>query len=401
MPAGYQITQHYAPFATDGRLTLSKEDVHVRIKQLQLEQDTGKSTFDPRNRVSEIDLNRAGTGLMEIVSEPDMRSPEEAADYVRTLQALLRSVGSSDGNMEQGSLRCDVNVSVNRQGAPLGTRCEIKNLNSVKFMMIAIVSEVHRHIDLLEQGLAVPQETRGFNEDRAETYSLRSKEDAPDYRYMPDPNLPPLLLNEAYVTEICQSMPELPQAARARLLALGLSRRDVDVLMDIDSGREITFDGQRSGGALAYFDQVAQRRDPRLVVNWITHELLGQLASRRETFSENSISVEQMGGLIDLLHNKKITGTSGKSLMRHILATRTTTMPSTLAQELSLLASPADDSNLEAWCAEAIAALPEEADAARRGNANVVNKIVGRVMKASRGTANAQSVKAMLLKLLH
>ncbi|CCM01738.1 uncharacterized protein FIBRA_03804 [Fibroporia radiculosa] len=405
LPAGYQITQYYAPLATSGGLRLENREKYVRIKQIQLEQDTGKSTFDSREGISAIDLNRAGTGLMEIVSEPDLRSPEDAGEYVRTLQALVRSIGSSDGNMEQGSLRCDVNVSVNRHGAPHGTRCEIKNLNSVKFMMVAITSEVRRQIDLLESGRAVAQETRGFNEDKAETYSLRSKEDAPDYRYMPDPNLPPLLIDEAYVEKMRNEMPELPDATRARLQALGLSRRDTDVLMEVDSGREVRFDGEVGRGAVAYFDQISQGRDPKVVVNWITHELLGQLAFRRETFSDNHISAEQLGDLIDIVQQGRLTGyvtpgTSGKTLLRHMLDHCSEEMPSKLAEKFSLLAVSSDDSALERWCAEAIAALPQEADAVRRGNDKVINKIVGRVMKSSRGTANAQAVRAILLKML-
>ncbi|KAJ8472672.1 hypothetical protein ONZ51_g8362 [Trametes cubensis] len=420
LPSGYQITQQYAPIARNGCLVLEKDDVAVRIKQIQLEQDTGKSTFLPRNRLTAIDLNRAGTGLMEIVSEPDMRSPEEAGSYVRALQAVLRSVGSSDGNMEQGSLRCDVNVSVNRVGGPPGTRCEIKNLNSVKNMMVAITCEAFRQMALLDQGIPVTQETRGFDEEKAETYSLRSKEDAPDYRYMPDPNIPPLLIDKGYIDAIRRKMPELPTATRARLLDQGLSERDVDVLMDVDSGREVGFDGELGRGAVAYFDQVSRGRDPKAAVNWITHELLGQLAFRNETFTDNPISVEQMGELIDLVQNGKVTGpqsirlrgpggdidhvsatgTSGKTILRHILSTRTPDLPSTIAEELQLLTVSDDGASLEKWCRDAIAALPEEAEVVRRGNVKVVNKIMGHVMKASRGTAKAQDVRAMLLKLL-
>ncbi|RPD66881.1 Glutamyl-tRNA amidotransferase B subunit [Lentinus tigrinus ALCF2SS1-7] len=400
LPSGYQITQQYAPIARNGCLALEREGISVRVKQVQLEQDTGKSTFLPRNRITAIDLNRAGMPLMEIVSEPDMRSPEEAGSYVRTLQALLRSVGSSDGNMEQGSLRCDVNVSVNRKGEPPGTRCEIKNLNSVKFMMVAIACEAFRQISLLERGLPVPQETRGFNEERAETYSLRSKEDAPDYRYMPDPNIPPLLIDSTFIDAIRQHMPELPDATRGRLLAQGLSQRDVEVLMDVDSGREVGFDGQLGHGAVAYFDDVARGRDPKVVVNWITHELLGQLAFRDETFKENPMSVAQMGDLIDLVQTGKVTGTSGKTILRHILTNRTADSPSKIADDLKLLAATDDGASLEKWCQEAIAALPEQADVVRRGNLKVVNKIMGHVMKTSRGTAKAQDVRAMLLKLL-
>ncbi|EIW61602.1 Glutamyl-tRNA-Gln amidotransferase B subunit [Trametes versicolor FP-101664 SS1] len=400
LPSGYQITQQYAPIARNGHLRLEKDDIAVRIKQVQLEQDTGKSTFVPRNKLTAIDLNRAGMPLMEIVSEPDMRSPEEAANYVRTLQALLRSVGSSDGNMEQGSLRCDVNVSVNRIGRPPGTRCEIKNLNSVKNMTVAITCEAFRQIALLDRGAPVLQETRGFDEEKAETYALRSKEDAPDYRYMPDPNIPPLLLHKNYIDDIRGKMPELPDATRDRLLSQGLSERDVEVLMDVDSGREVGFDGELGRGAVAYFDEVSRSRDPKAVVNWITHELLGQLAFRHETFKQNPISAEQMGDLVDLVQSQKVTGTSGKTILRHMLSTHTPDLPSKIARDLQLVAVSDDGASLEGWCRDAIAALPAEADAVRRGNPNVVNKIMGHVMKASRGTAKAQDARTMLLKLL-
>ncbi|KAJ8593154.1 Glutamyl-tRNA amidotransferase B subunit [Rhizopogon salebrosus TDB-379] len=401
LPAGYQITQRYSPLAKGGYLKLSKGNIAVGITQIQLEQDTAKSTLDGLRQTSLIDLNRAGSGLMEIVSEPDMRSPEEAADYVRTLQAVLRAVGSSDGNMEQGSFRCDVNVSVNRLGEPYGTRCEIKNLNSVKFMMVAITSEVFRHIELLESGCPVPQETRGFDENKAETFRLRSKEDSPDYRYMPDPNIPPLLISEEYIKAVQKSMPELPDVTRARLVNLGLSGRDADVLMAVDSGREVGFDGELGKGAVAYFDALSQRRDPKVVVNWMTHELLGQLAARDETFSDNPVSVAQLGELIDLVQDGKITGTSGKSLLKYIIANRSSAAPSVLAQELSLEAVSGDDNGaIQSWCAEAIEALPEEANAVRRGNPRVLNKLVGKVMQLSRGRADAQNARVVLETML-
>lgn len=400
LPAGYQITQRYEPLAKGGYLKLPETGVVVGIEQIQLEQDTGKSSFESRRRLSAIDLNRAGTGLMEIVSNPDMRSPEEAGEYVRTLQALLRSVGSSDGNMEQGSLRCDVNVSVNRPGDKPGTRCEIKNLNSVKFTMVAIGSEVSRQISLIESGQPVSQETRGFNEDTGETYRLRGKEDAPDYRYMPDPNLPPLLLEHSFVDGIRAKMPELPDEVRSRLQAQGLSQRDVDVLMAVDSGREVGLDGALGQGAIAYFDALSKNRDPKTVVNWMTHELLGQLALRRETFKENPVSVERMGNLIDLLQSGMITGTSGKTLLRHMLDHGSDKMPVEIAQELSLIALSEGEDLLEKMCSEAVIALPAEADAVRRGNPQVLNKLVGWVMKSSRGRADAQAVRASLKKML-
>lgn len=400
LPAGYQITQHYAPLATGGHLQLPEHKRTVRIKQIQLEQDTGKSTFDTRKRLSTIDLNRAGTGLMEIVSEPDLRSPEEAGEYVRTLQALLRAIGSSDGNMEQGSLRCDVNVSVNRLGEPNGTRCEIKNLNSVKFMMVAVCSEVYRQIELLESGSSVPQETRGFNEERAQTYSLRSKEDAPDYRYMPDPNLPPLLLTETYVDSIRRNMPDLPAVIKSRLVSKGVTERDADVLMTMDVGKEVGYDGDIGRGAVAYFEEIAHGRDAKSVVNWITHELLGQLSTQRATFKENPVSAQQMGELIDLVQNKFLTGTSAKTVLRTIIVERTADTPLAIAQRLTLLSVPQDASSLEGWCQAAIDSNPEQAAAIRKGNLNVLNKLLGHVMKVSKGRANAQEARATLQRLL-
>ncbi|EKM59499.1 uncharacterized protein PHACADRAFT_114333 [Phanerochaete carnosa HHB-10118-sp] len=406
LPSGYQITQHYAPFATSGHLHLSKSDLSVRIKQLQLEQDTGKSMTDRRRRVTSIDLNRAGAGLMEIVSEPDIRSPEEAADYVRTLQTLLRAMGSSDGNMEAGSLRCDVNVSVGRLGGPFGTRCEIKNLNSVRFMIIAIAHETHRQIALLEAGKEVAQETRGFDEDKAETYSLRSKEDAPDYRYMPDPNLPPLLLNEAFVSRIRRGIPPLPASTRARLLSLGLSERDVDVLITIDANVDINYDGEARCGAVAYFDEVSQGRNPKVVINWMTNELLGQLTLRHDQqssahpFQSNPVSVAQFGELIDLVDSRKITGPAGKTIIRHIITNSSGAMPSALAAELLLLVGDNTETSLKKWCEAAIQALPQEAEVVRKGNKNVVNKLVGHVMKSSRGAADAKAARSMLEDIL-
>ncbi|KAJ8516463.1 hypothetical protein ONZ45_g6245 [Pleurotus djamor] len=338
-----------APIALGGYLTLP-DSISVRIKQLQLEQDTAKSTYDPRARQTLVDLNRAGMGLMEIVSEPDMRSPEEAGMYVRALQSLLRTVGASDGNMEQGSLRCDVNVSVNRPGAPLGTRCEIKNLNSVRFMMAAITHEIHRHISILSESpsAAVPQETRGFSENTFETFKLRSKEDAPDYRYMPDMNLGTLLLSEAQINAIRSSMPELPDVTRSRLQEqYNLSPRDTEILLNLDAEKEVPFDGGNGtsvAGAVSYFESICQGhdsakpRDPRIVINWIIHELLGQLATRREAFTVNRVPPGWLGELIDLVQENVVTRTAGKSLLKEILKNPTAESPKALALRLDLLA---------------------------------------------------------------
>ncbi|KAG6861985.1 hypothetical protein C0995_009169 [Termitomyces sp. Mi166 len=430
LPSGYQITQQYAPIALGGKLSINLPDAacfDVRIKQLQLEQDTAKSTFHPRTQTSHLDLNRTGTALMEIVSEPDLRSPEEAGAYVRTLQAVLRAVGASDGNMEQGSLRCDVNISVNRVGRPPGTRCEIKNLNSVRFIMAAITHEIHRQRAILESApdtdtASVPQETRGFDEHRFETYKLRSKEDAPDYRYMPDPNLGQLVLSKERIQAIRDTLPELPWETHKRLKTdYGLSERDIEVLLRVDSGREVQYDGKNSGSnpsAVAYFDRLCAghgskegaRRDPKVVVNWITHELLGQLSARKENFKDNHLSAEQMGELIDMVQEKTITGTSGKLLLRHMLANGSQTSTRQIAMELQLISFQASgptscgtssfSPDLRTVCADAITALPEETDAVRKGRKNVLNKIVGRVMKDTRGRADAQAAKALLEKMI-
>ncbi|KAF8961095.1 Glutamyl-tRNA amidotransferase B subunit [Flammula alnicola] len=427
LPSGYQITQQYSPLATSGELqieTPNSAPIKVRIKQIQLEQDTAKSTFNPRTMTSRIDLNRAGTGLMEIVSEPDLRSPEEAGAYVRTLQSVLRAMGSSDGNMEQGSLRCDVNVSVNRKGDPPGTRCEIKNLNSVRFMMAAITHEIKRQSEFLlaNPGQAVPQETRGFNEDTFETFRLRSKEDAPDYRYMPDPNLGVLVLSQGRIDEIKHKLPALPWETRSRLLEryplLKAKETSLDVLLHVDNGREVGFDGEDSGGAVDYFERLCQGgketpRNPSVVLNWVTHELLGQLATRKETFGDNSLTPDQFGELIDLVQDKIITGTSGKFLLRHMLAKPSPRSPREIATELQLIAlnssssssmsSTSDGSTaseLEVLCKSAISDLPSEVAAVRSGNKNVLNKIVGHVMKKSRGRADAVAVRTLVEKIV-
>ncbi|KAI0032932.1 Glutamyl-tRNA amidotransferase B subunit [Vararia minispora EC-137] len=405
LPAGYQITQRYNPFSKGGYLNLTQSGVSVRIEQIQLEQDTAKTAFDARRRVLSIDLNRAGSGLMEIVSKPDMRSPEEAGDYVRSLQAILRAVGSSDGNMEQGSLRCDVNVSVNRPGRPPGTRCEIKNLNSIKYMMIAISAEVFRHISLLERGETVPQETRGFHEDSHETFKLRSKENSPDYRYMPDPNIPPLVLCSEYIERIRGSMPELPAKTRIRLIKCGLSDRDVDVLMIVDSQKEVGFDGKTGGGIIAYFDELTKENDAKIVVNWdltlslrLTHELLGQLTRRGRMFQQNTIPATQMGELIQMVQSGSMTGDSGKELLRFLLDNPSDKPAHQLADELALLTL--QDSALQILCRDVVSSSPTEVKLIRKGNMKIINKLVGKVMKKSRGRADAQATLAVLEGLI-
>ncbi|KAF9534608.1 glutamyl-tRNA amidotransferase [Crepidotus variabilis] len=477
LASGYQITQQYAPLAKNGELELEIPNlppIKVRIKQIQLEQDTAKSTFNSRTQTSNIDLNRAGTGLMEIVSEPDLRSPEEAGIYVRSLQAILRAMGTSDGNMEQGSLRCDVNVSVNKKGEPPGTRCEIKNLNSVKFMMAAITHEVHRQQDFLQTnpGLSVPQETRGFNENTFETFHLRSKEDAPDYRYMPDPNLGALVVSQSRIQDIRDTLPLLPAQRRAYLLrkypALQMKEQSLDVLLKVDNTRDIGFDGEDARGAVEYFEVLCQgqdipsrrdvhanTRDPVFVLNWLTHDLLGQLAAHGQTFSSNPLTPYQFGEILDLVKDRQITGTSAKYLLRYMLAnpsgdnaidtatkldfinpvsvsssslSSTSTLPSSSSHEVpsdlaledpstqntsssvinsSFTSSSAPRTSnvppeVQAFCHQAISELPNEVEVLRTGKSKgVLNKIVGFVMKKSRGRADAIAVKGVLEKLIY
>src|SRR5438094_2971930 len=268
LPAGYQISQYELPVVGHGRITLDMPDGSIRdigITRLHLEQDAGKSLHDQHPAQTYVDLNRAGIALMEIVSEPDLRSAEEAGIYVRKLRSILRYLGTCDGNMEQGSLRCDCNVSVRRPGDPLGTRCEIKNLNSVRFVMQAIEYEARRQIELIEEGGTVEQQTRLFDSDRGETRPMRSKEHAHDYRYFPDPDLLPLVLDPAWIEELRAQLPELPDAKKARFVTeYGIRPEDAGVLVAERATAE-------------YFEKAADGRDPKAAAYWVIGDLFGAL----------------------------------------------------------------------------------------------------------------------------
>ncbi|KAJ3573020.1 hypothetical protein NP233_g2699 [Leucocoprinus birnbaumii] len=431
LPSGYQITQQYVPLAKNGTLHISQPDgsrTPIRIKQVQLEQDTAKSTFVPYKRESWIDLNRAGTGLMEIVSEADLRSPEEAAEYVLALQAILRAVGSSDGNMEDGSLRCDVNVSINPTGGPTGsgTRCEIKNLNSVKFMTAAIRHEIQRQSAILVSSpdARIEQETRGFNEDTFETFRLRSKEDAPDYRYMPDPNLGVLRLSKDRIEHVRSTLPELPWQTRKRLEEVyKLSERDIDVLLGIDSGREVQFDGEKARGAVKYFEVAVEGQglvphgkplDPKVVMDWI-QKLGGLLAKENIPFRSNPITAEQLGELVYLLQTDAITPTSARRLLRHMVKDPTTAKTSFVAKEgdyytfsssldrnstSAVSQETSDKDPLTVLCEKVVAERSEEVGKYRKGQKNVLNVIVGAVMKESKGRVDGKKARLILQQLM-
>ncbi|KAJ7579223.1 glutamyl-tRNA amidotransferase [Mycena floridula] len=417
LPAGYQITQRYSPFASNGSLALTKLQKSVRIQQIQLEQDTAKSTFHRQTNSSHIDLDRAGTGLLEIVTEPDIQSPEEAADYVRTLQAVLRATGVSDGNMEAGSLRCDVNVSINRPGESPGTRCEIKNLNSVRYMVGAIKHEISRQGEILNSSssASVPQETRGFDPLRWETFKLRSKDDAPDYRYMPDANLGTLFITEDQIQHAREELPALPVETRNRLITVygpeGVTANDVDILLGLVSEGDIGFDGEAQSdhiNVIDYFETLCKGgRKPKVVINWIIHSLQGELSSL-DQFVEYP-PLEVLGELIDLVEEEAVTRTSGRLLLRHILvnpSSRTTVRD--LAEEMQLMSLSSDSKASEASkqqdihliCYKAIEALPSEVAAIRAGNRNVINKVIGWVIKETRGRADANLIRKFIEELV-
>src|SRR5437764_544744 len=292
LPAGYQISQYELPIVGHGKITLDLPDGSTRavgITRLHLEQDAGKSLHDQHPTQTYVDLNRAGVGLMEIVSEPDLRGAEEAGIYVRKLRSILRYLGTCDGNMEEGSLRCDCNVSVRRPGEPLGTRCEIKNLNSVRFVMQAIEVEARRQIELIEAGGAVEQQTRLFDSNRGETRPMRSKEHAHDYRYFPDPDLLPLFLDDAWIAELRARLPELPDAKKARFVAeSGLRPEDADVLVAERATAE-------------YFERVARGRDPKAAAYWVIGDLFGALNKKGLDIARSPVMPGQLGGLLDLV----------------------------------------------------------------------------------------------------
>ncbi|WWC90442.1 aspartyl/glutamyl-tRNA(Asn/Gln) amidotransferase, B subunit [Kwoniella dendrophila CBS 6074] len=418
IPASYQITQHYNPLARHGKIQIFEGDNKVErtfdvgIHQLQIEQDTAKSQNVGDNTL--VDLNRAGTGLMEIVTEPDMRSAEEAGAFVRKLQGLLRRLGSGDGDMEKGNLRVDVNVSVRRFGAPFGTRCEIKNINSVRFLQAAIESERRRHIKHYLESPSIPikQETRGLNELTLETFPLRSKEEAMDYRYMPDSNLPAIVIDQGYLQKLTHELPEMPWDVVKRLTnTYSVQKRDVETLIGLDE--------YHARGIRYYEDVVAgDKKIAKKAMNWIVHELLGQIGKTSLSWSPDIIPSGLMREMIILVEEGKITGTTGKSIIKHILSTTTSSSTKNNQEEmqiediLSMLgieitegkhsssSSSEDDTIIKELCEKAIRNQPKSVSDYKKGNEKVIMRLIGEVMKLSKGTANATKVKEELIELL-
>ena len=394
LPQGYQISQLYHPLVGEGEVLVEMGPGvarRVRIERIHVEQDAGKSIHDMDPNMSFVDLNRTGVALMEIVSRPDIRGPEEAAAYVVKLRQILRYLGTCDGNMQNGNLRADVNVSVCRPGqyekyqesqdfAHLGTRCEIKNMNSMRFIQQAIDYEARRQIAILEDGGEVHQETRLYDPDKGETRSMRSKEDAHDYRYFPDPDLLPLEIEQGWVDAIAVSMPELPDAKKARFMVdYGLSDYDASVLTaELENA--------------AFFDLVAKGRDGKTAANWVINELFGRLNKEGLSISDSPVSSVQLGGLLDLLADQTISGKIAKDLFE-ILWTEGGD-PAEIVEARGMK-QMTDTGAIEAAVDEIIAANPAQVEKAR-ANPKLTGWFVGQVMKATGGKANPAAVNALV-----
>jgi aspartyl-tRNA(Asn)/glutamyl-tRNA(Gln) amidotransferase subunit B len=388
LPAGYQISQYQQPVVGHGRVVLDMPDRTTRtigITRLHLEQDAGKSLHDQHPTQTYVDLNRAGVALMEIVSEPDLRSAEEAGLYLRKLRSILRYLDTCDGNMEQGSLRCDCNVSVRRPGKPYGTRCEIKNLNSVRFVMQAIEYEARRQIEVLEEGGAIEQETRLFDSARGVTRPMRSKEEAHDYRYFPDPDLLPLVLDPEWVARLRAELPELPDAKKARFVRdLGLSPEDAAVLV---AERETAL----------FFERVAQARDPKAAANWVMGDLFGALNRLAIGIEASPVSADQLGALIDLITNGTISGRLAKEVFAEMVATGAD--PAAIV-ETKGLRQMTDEGAITAAVDRVLAAQVDKVAEYRAGRDRLYAFFVGQVMRATQGKANPALVNELLKKKL-
>ncbi len=374
LPAGYQISQYQHPVVGEGSVTLDLADGRTKdvgIERLHLEQDAGKSLHDQDPRRTFVDLNRAGVPLMEIVSRPDIRSPEEAGAYLRKLRAIMRYLGTCDGNMEQGSLRCDVNVSVRKAGEnTLRTRAEIKNVNSVRFVMQAIEREAERQVELYENGGEVVQETRLYDPGKGETRSMRAKEFAHDYRYFPDPDLLPLRLTPEYVERIRATLPELPDQRKLRFMeTYGLNTEDASVLVAEKEAAE-------------YFEKVAAGRDGKAAANWVITNLFSVLNKRGLAVTDSPISAANLGKLLDLMADGTISGRIAKDVFE--IMAETGGDPAAIVEEKGLT-QITDTSAIEAAVDTVIADNPGQVEAYQAGNQKVIGWFVGQIMKATGG----------------
>ena len=384
LPQGYQISQYKYPIVGEGSLKITDsngEDKVIGIERIHLEQDAGKSLHDQHPSKSFIDLNRTGVALMEIVSKPDLRSPEEAASYVKKIRTVLRYIETCDGNMEQGSLRADCNVSVRKPNGDLGTRCEIKNLNSIKFISQAIQYEAVRQVEILENGGVIDQETRLFDTSTGETRSMRSKEDAHDYRYFPDPDLLPLELSDSQISEIRSDMPELPDQLVERLISeYGITKYDANVIAEEKE-------------YVHYYENSAKNRAGKLVVNWMTSELFGLLKKNNIQFDQNPISPNYLNELVELIENKTISGKIAKDVFEIMFATSKS--PKMIVKEKGL-EQVTDDSAIEVFVDQVINENKDKVKEYLSGKDKLFGFFVGQVMKVSQGKANPGLVNKIL-----
>lgn len=388
LPQGYQISQFLDPIVGEGTIILDMKEGATRaigIERIHIEQDAGKSLHDQSPDSTFIDLNRSGVGLMEIVSKPDMRTPEEAGEFVRKLRSIVRYLGTSDGDMEKGNLRCDANVSVRKAGDELGTRCEIKNLNSMRNIINAIIFEANRQVEILEEGGAIKQETRLFDANTGETRTMRSKEDAHDYRYFPDPDLYPLVIEQSFVDKIKADLPELPDEKKEKYMNdLGLSAYDAGVIVADKTTAE-------------FYEQVANDNDPKLAANWLTAELFGRLNKAGKSIEESPVSAENLSKLLQLISDDTISGKIAKDVLDEMMESGKD--PSIIVEEKGLK-QVTDTGEIEKVIDEVLAANQDKVEEYKSGKDKLFGFFVGQVMKASQGKANPAAVNQILKEKL-
>ena len=388
LPQGYQISQYLQPVVGKGLIYLDMKDgstKEVGITRLHLEQDAGKSLHDQNPTMTYVDLNRSGVALMEIVSEPDMRTAEEAGAYLRKLRTIVRYLGTCDGNMEQGSMRADVNVSVRKPGGPLGTRCEIKNVNSIRFVQQAIEHEARRQIEIIEDGGKIDQETRLFDPGKGETRSMRSKEEAHDYRYFPDPDLLPLILDQAWVDRIAADLPELPDEKKARLMGdLGLSAYDAGVLV----AEKETAD---------FYEAVSKGRDAKLAANWVIGDFFAALNKAGLDIADSPVGPDKLGGLLDLIADGTISGRIAKDVFEIMFETG---KDAAAIVEEKGLKQVSDTGAIAGIVDEVLAANADKVAEYKSGKDKLFGFFVGQVMKATQGKANPKAVNDILKEKL-
>lgn len=389
LPQGYQITQFRYPIVGEGVVTIDLDDgstKDIRIERMHIEQDAGKSIHDMSPTKSFIDLNRAGVGLMEIVTKPDFSAPEEAGAFLKKLRSILRYLGTCDGNMNEGSMRCDVNVSVRPAGSSeLRTRCEMKNVNSVKFVMQAIENEARRHIEVYESGGTIEQETRQFDPVSGQTKVMRKKEFAHDYRYFPEPDLPPLVLTDEYIEDIKKNLPELPDAKKARFTEkMGLTKYDAAIICE---NKEVA----------EFFEKAAAGHDGKKVANWLMGDFFAMLNRKNATVENSPVSAENLGRLVGLIETSVISGKVAKDVFE--IMAETGENPEKIVEEKGLK-QVTDTSAIEAVIDTVIANNPDNVAAYRNGKVALRGWFVGQIMKESKGKANPQMVNELLDKKL-